>query len=252
MKTNTNQTGMTLIEIMIALLIGAFLLGGVIEIFIGSKQTYRMQDNLSRLQENGRFAMGFLSEDIRMAGYWACMSPSTPNQDIAGTEGGSATVPDTITLRAAFDPALLPPGACGDAVTAIPTPDIPANFYTDRPSSIITYSINNNSNGIPTLRRATDGVSIANYDVYDVVEGIENMQILYGVDTDAAGTANYGTPNYYATATNVPNMASVVSIRITITVRTIDDNVVQKTTANPSGRITRDFTSTIAVRNRLP
>jgi type IV pilus assembly protein PilW len=53
MKHKTNQTGMTLIEIMVALLIGAFLLGGVLQIFTGSQQTYLMQQNLSRLQENG-------------------------------------------------------------------------------------------------------------------------------------------------------------------------------------------------------
>ena len=69
MKNKSYQTGMTLIEIMIALLIGAFFLGGVIQIFIGSKQTYRMQEGLSRLQENGRFALDFLSKDIRMAGF---------------------------------------------------------------------------------------------------------------------------------------------------------------------------------------
>ncbi len=68
------QLGMTLIEIMIALLIGAFLLGGILQIFIGSKQTNKMQEGLSRLQENGRFAMDFLSNNIRMAGFIGCSS----------------------------------------------------------------------------------------------------------------------------------------------------------------------------------
>jgi len=74
MKNTSLQTGMTLIEIMIALLIGAFLLGGVMQIFINSKQTYRMQEGLSRLQENGRFALDFLANDIRMAGFIGCNS----------------------------------------------------------------------------------------------------------------------------------------------------------------------------------
>ncbi|MBU2571929.1 MAG: PilW family protein [Gammaproteobacteria bacterium] len=71
-----SQTGMTLIEIMISLLIGAFLLGGVLQIFVNTKQTYRMQEGLSRLQENGRFALEFLTHDIRMAGYLGCISRS--------------------------------------------------------------------------------------------------------------------------------------------------------------------------------
>ncbi|MCK5898128.1 MAG: prepilin-type N-terminal cleavage/methylation domain-containing protein, partial [Methylococcales bacterium] len=83
----TKQSGMTLIEIMIAMLIGVFLLGGVMQIFMSSRQSYRMQDNLSRMQENGRFAMDFLTRDIRMAGHQGCttkkakrwLDPKNPN-----------------------------------------------------------------------------------------------------------------------------------------------------------------------------
>ncbi|MCK5872346.1 MAG: prepilin-type N-terminal cleavage/methylation domain-containing protein, partial [Methylococcales bacterium] len=39
-KINTKQSGMTLIEIMIAMLIGVFLLGGVMQIFMSSRQSY--------------------------------------------------------------------------------------------------------------------------------------------------------------------------------------------------------------------
>jgi len=88
MKNKPYQTGITLIEIMIALLIGAFLVGGVLQIFIGSKQTYRMQEGLSRLQENGRFALDFLAKDIRMAGFMGCNS--------------QATFTNTLTTPAAF------------------------------------------------------------------------------------------------------------------------------------------------------
>jgi type IV pilus assembly protein PilW len=65
------------VEIMIASLIGVFLLGGLLQIFINSKQTNRVQDGLSRLQENGRFAMEFLGNDIRMAGFLGCNSQAT-------------------------------------------------------------------------------------------------------------------------------------------------------------------------------
>lgn len=77
MSNKFSQSGMTLIEIMIALLIGAFLIGGIMQIFISSRQTYRMQEGLSRLQENGRFALDFLADDIRMAGFLGCNSQAT-------------------------------------------------------------------------------------------------------------------------------------------------------------------------------
>ncbi|MBS4050676.1 MAG: PilW family protein [Methylomonas sp.] len=69
-----HQQGMTLIEILIAMLLGIFLLAGVLQIFLNTKQTYRMQEGLSRLQENGRFAMEFISQDVRMAGFFGCLS----------------------------------------------------------------------------------------------------------------------------------------------------------------------------------
>lgn len=64
------QCGLTLVEILVALVISAFLLAGVIQLFLGSKQTYRSHDGLSRIQENGRFALEAMSRDIRAAGYY--------------------------------------------------------------------------------------------------------------------------------------------------------------------------------------
>lgn len=66
---------------MVAMVISLILLGGVIQIYLGSRQSYRVQDSQARLQENGRFAMYFLNKDIRMAGYMGCnrLSSITPN-----------------------------------------------------------------------------------------------------------------------------------------------------------------------------
>lgn len=250
----STQKGLTLIEIMIALLIGVFLLGGVINIFINSQQTYRMQEGLSRLQENGRFAMDFITRDVRMSGYWGCLNPSAVDVDIAGTDNnGAGTVDsvddgtDTLTLRGAFSQ--IPVGVCGTAVNTA------AAYYTDA-SSTISYRINN------IVLQRTDAAGV----FQDLIEGVENMQILYGVDTDADFTANYYVPG---TAANIPvaNWPTIVSIRILLLVRSIDDNLAAQpvpytyngiTTTAVSvpavtdRRIRRVFTSTIVVRNRLP
>ncbi|MDE2088439.1 MAG: PilW family protein [Gammaproteobacteria bacterium] len=72
------QGGLTVVEIMVAVTISLILLAGVLQIFISSRGAYRLQQGLSRLQENGRFAMNFLVKDIRMAGYMGCVK-SDPN-----------------------------------------------------------------------------------------------------------------------------------------------------------------------------
>lgn len=68
------QRGYTLVEFMVAMTIGIFLLGGIGIVFLSSKQTYRMQDSLWQLHDNSRFAMEFLIKDLRMAGFRGCNS----------------------------------------------------------------------------------------------------------------------------------------------------------------------------------
>lgn len=68
------QRGVSLIEMMVALVLSLVLVVGVGQIYLGSKQTYRMQDGQSRLQENLRYAMEVLARDIRSAGYMGCQS----------------------------------------------------------------------------------------------------------------------------------------------------------------------------------
>src|SRR5512138_738826 len=70
------QTGMTLIELMVALAIGAFLMIGAITVFMQSRTTFRLNDSISRLQENARFALEALEPDIRMAHYWGLTARS--------------------------------------------------------------------------------------------------------------------------------------------------------------------------------
>ena len=68
----SHQGGLTLIELMIAMVIGLVLIGTVISVFLGMRATYSYQEALSRVQENGRFATQFLARELRMAGYTGC------------------------------------------------------------------------------------------------------------------------------------------------------------------------------------
>ena len=67
-----HDRGFSLIELMVAMTIGLMLLGGAASLFISNKRIYREQEELSRLQENGRFALEMLIGDIRMTGYVGC------------------------------------------------------------------------------------------------------------------------------------------------------------------------------------
>lgn len=66
------HAGVGMIEVLIALFIGTILIAGVVQLFIGSRRTYQMNEEMSRLQENGRFAIMQMARDIRMTGYQGC------------------------------------------------------------------------------------------------------------------------------------------------------------------------------------
>lgn len=70
------QNGFTIIEIMIALALGVLLSSALVQVFSSSRQMASMETSLSRLQETGRFAMGAIAKDIRMAGYQGCADPN--------------------------------------------------------------------------------------------------------------------------------------------------------------------------------
>lgn len=62
--------GLMLIELMIAMLIGLFLIGGAIAVFIASKRSYTETEAFSRMGESGRFALQLLITDLRRAGFF--------------------------------------------------------------------------------------------------------------------------------------------------------------------------------------
>lgn len=71
-KLRCYSRGLSLVELMIALVLSLVIGAAVIQMFLASKTTYRLQDAMARVQENGRFAVSFLASDIRMAGFMGC------------------------------------------------------------------------------------------------------------------------------------------------------------------------------------
>ena len=84
------QAGLSLVELMISVVLGFILILGVTEIYVNSKGTYRMTEEMSRAQENARIAFEMLVPQVRMAGYTGCANlntaPFTSIADITPTE----------------------------------------------------------------------------------------------------------------------------------------------------------------------
>jgi type IV pilus assembly protein PilW len=90
------SSGLTLIEIMVALMISVFLIGGVIQVYLGNKAAYRFSDASSRVQENGRFALDAITSDLRLAGFFGCVdineNPTLVQNHLNITETNPASI----------------------------------------------------------------------------------------------------------------------------------------------------------------
>ncbi|MDH3759930.1 MAG: PilW family protein [Gammaproteobacteria bacterium] len=124
MKQINKQVGISMVEVLVALVISLFLLGGIVQVYLANKSSYAFTDAISRIQENGRFSMDTMTQDLRMAGFFGCaifdpddtenivnnLDKDDPAYDpalhdfilrgvIEGTEGDGLNGSDSVTLR---------------------------------------------------------------------------------------------------------------------------------------------------------
>ena len=84
MNTFKKQHGFSMVELMIAMVITLILLAGISQVFLSSKKSFTIQDSLARQQENGRYVINTLGQDLRRAGYMGALEGIAT---AGGTEG---------------------------------------------------------------------------------------------------------------------------------------------------------------------
>ncbi len=83
-------SGFSLVELMVSMLIGLIILGALITIFANNGATYKQDEGMARIQENGRIALEFLAHDIRMAGSTGCIR-NPPGSGLYSTVNNSGS-----------------------------------------------------------------------------------------------------------------------------------------------------------------
>ena len=120
MNGRSRQAGLTMIEMMVALAIGSFLIIGAVQIYTQSRQSYIVNEAIAKVQDTATFAMDAIETDLRMASNWGQMSRGL------AVEGRSIIGDDNPTSLTGV------PGGCGVAwVLDLATPvDGDNNDYT--------------------------------------------------------------------------------------------------------------------------
>ena len=78
-RLSRRHAGFTLVELLVAMLLGLFLIGAIIGMFISNKEAYRINENLARMQEGARIVNELMSREIREAGANPCGTPLVAN-----------------------------------------------------------------------------------------------------------------------------------------------------------------------------
>jgi type IV pilus assembly protein PilW len=211
------QTGLSLVELMIAMALGLILMLGVVQIFISSKQTYTVVTSQSETQENARVLKHFLGRGLRHAGYWgdATEFMAFPNAGVfddneavfaTNNDASEADVvdgTDTITVRfnGTADGQLR--GCTG--MTPNQNQIIVDRYYLAPPGA---------NTQVPSLMCDSElqnmsGTTVSAPAPQPLIIGIENLQIEFGI-----GTVNSITQ--YVSADDVTDWRNVRSVRYAI------------------------------------
>ncbi|WP_239796127.1 PilW family protein [Candidatus Nitrotoga arctica] len=259
-----HQEGFSLVELMIAITLGLIVLLAVGSIFIGSRQTYRVQEDNARLQEAGRYALEVIGRSIRQAGANAEMNfnkTATALQcnvpgvcDAIGGVNGATTDALTVQFYAGSEEFISPSWIARDCISGIATV---GQVVTN------TFSITGTD-----LRCTVSGGG-----VQPLVENVEDLQVVYGIDdTDVSGSPNYRSADLYVSAPTVAQLPSVVTARVCVQIRSannglttspqrylncagalgVDTSATGFTTASAGDlRLHRSFVATYNLRNRV-
>ncbi|MDD3762719.1 MAG: PilW family protein [Nevskiales bacterium] len=131
------QRGLSLVELLISITLGLILLAGITQIFVSSKQGYRVQQSNSELQENGRYAMEYIGQAIRHADFWGGVEASTllVRGTVDGPAGAttctSGWLTDVTKGIYGYDGGSTPPIDCIDSSDYAPNTDILVSRYVD-------------------------------------------------------------------------------------------------------------------------
>lgn len=137
MNAPRSQTGLSLVELMVTMVLGLVLLLGLTQIFLASQQGYRVQQSNSRLQDSSRYAMDYLTRTLRLADFWGGVEAAdlSGNPGTIGRAGASvcvqAWVNDVRRGIRGYDGAATPPLDCIVAADYVPNSDMVVVRYAD-------------------------------------------------------------------------------------------------------------------------
>jgi type IV pilus assembly protein PilW len=218
-----NTRGFTLVELMVSIVIGLFLIAGLLTLVQAMKRTTTSQSGLSQLQDNERMAMSLVTDVIQSSGYFILplsQSAQTSFPPVAAYNWAGPPTAATDAFTSSAQSIAGSTGAASDTITV--------RYWTTGTDKVInctgnpaaaqavfvnTFSIDANGNLQCLL--VTNGTVAA---PVPLIGGLKSMTILYGVVSNTS--VNTNSVDTYLTAANVTANGlwnSIKSVKVTLT-----------------------------------
>ncbi|MFA0997241.1 PilW family protein [Pseudomonas syringae] len=207
--------GFGLVEIMVALVLGLVVSLGIIQIFSASRATYQSQNSAARMQEDARFILSKLIQEIRMTGMYGCLSFSNytpaspaipwpvaldtpilwdnPNKTLTLVTTDVGTTGSTPTWTIVSD--------CQSTTNLYANSRAPAAGETAFPLRQLVYKLTGTN---LTIQFGTGG------DVQPLLQNVADFSVSFGMA---------GNPMSYTSAVTKANAGDVRSVRISLTLQ---------------------------------
>ncbi len=250
------QAGLSLIELMIALLLSTLLIFALVSVFIAGRASFLTQEQVARQQENGRFGFQLLTEELQRSGFHPVVwdPPSLGFALTANTADGGGMTPDTLELQYESDRNCF--GAENPAQEVVIKPD-GSNVTVPRYyQKLVRFAVDAADDQLDyTCSYGPVNGALAQQINAPIADGVENLQIQYGEDT--TGDLSVNT---WVNAGAWGNAFDVVSVRVALVVATPEEFAVEAddqtfdvysgtTTAAGDNKFRKVFAGQVNLRN---
>ncbi|MBU3003627.1 PilW family protein [Paraglaciecola arctica] len=275
MRTSSNQSGFSLIELMISLTLGLIVSAAVVQVMISNNSTERLNRSIASAQENGRFIIARLRNDLIMTGRYDMLRPEL-NKDVDIVVEAAFVQNNPIPIVGDFSNGLTK-GAKEGADATSDTLMVMLQGTQDCRGASHGY---NNEEFLVVNEYFLDGTSLkcrgfdgrvlrglkAEVDddtAYTLLDDVFSFQVQYGITDNIASQDNSARPVRFIDADSLGAEkaagALVVAIRVAVLLKADSDVIISpvpqfkllnEDSIQPSeARLYKQFETTITLRN---
>lgn len=243
---NRQQRGLSLIELMVSMALGLIIVLGVTQTFISAKNTYLTQNAASAMQEDARYVLTRMSQEIRMTGMFGCLKTITSPAASPKVFEDAQLTPISWTIDAAHGNRLMIVTADVGSAGTVPTWTVVSDCITKTGAKAYNGAVAANAipQGYLTFLLRQVFYSYRNNTIFTgpvdaqqpLISNVSRFEVLFGLASSDSGVS----VSKYVAQPTLTEMTAIRTIRLTIAM------------TDPNGRVADQvYSVVVALRNRL-